>query len=126
MTEYLKPFISAIDEAHQITHLCVPYLGEECISEELKKMLKDNYSINITIVPFDSSLFPQDTSNGLYLLIDCMNQHRIMATVGRIQNRIGLALTHYKKNEGKKCLYKVIWTLLFLSNRQHKWEGKLI
>jgi hypothetical protein len=49
-----------------------------------------------------------------------MDKHIIMANVGRIQNLIGLALTNYKKNEGK-----LIWTLLFLSNRQHKWEGEL-
>ena len=32
MTEYLKPFILAIDEEHQITHLCIPDIGAECIN----------------------------------------------------------------------------------------------
>ena len=86
--------------------------------KNLKKILKDAYSINITIVPFDSRLFQQDTSNGLYLLIDCIYKHKIMWNVGKIQNHIRISMTNKKK-----C--NVIWSLLFLSNRQHKWEGKI-
>jgi hypothetical protein len=116
MTEYLQPFIEAIDERHQITHLLVPNIGAECISEEFKKAIKDAYGINITTVPFNSDLFPPNINNGLYLLIDCMYKHIIMAKVGRIQTHIRLALTNYK----------LVWTLSFLSKKQHKWEGKII
>jgi hypothetical protein len=97
MTEYLKPFILAIDEEHQITHLCIPDIGAECITHELIAELKDEYGINITIVPFDSSLFPPNISNGIYLLIDCMDEHNIILNIGRIQRKIKEALIKYKK-----------------------------
>ena len=96
MTEYLKPFILAIDEEHQITHLCIPDIGAECITHELIAELKDEYGINITIVPFDSSLFPPNISNGIYLLIDCLDEHNIILNIGRIQRQIKEELIKYK------------------------------
>ena len=103
-------------------------------------MLKDAYGINITIVPFDSSLFPQDTSNGLYLLIDCINDHNIILNIGRIQRQIKEELIKYKKlnspalpkcrkdetNECETALENVSvgWTLSYISNRRHKWDGE--
>jgi len=118
MTEYLKPFIATINEAHQITHLCVPDIGTECVTQELKTELKDSHGINITTVPFDSCLFPPNTSNGLYLLIDCLNKHKIMSKVVIIQHKIKEELYNIRKGS-------VIWTLSLISNRQHKWDGKL-
>jgi len=128
MTEYLKPFIDTINELHQINHLCVPDIGTECVTHELKKELKEAYGINITIVPFDSILFPPNTSNGLYLLIDCMDTHKIMSNVGKIQQKIKDALLKYNSRDDSKPNVpngSVIWNLSFLSNRQHKWDGKL-
>jgi hypothetical protein len=97
MIAYLKPFITSIDESHQITHLCVPNIGPECITQELIMELKDAYGITITIVPFNSSLFPPNCTNGIYLLIDCLYEHNILLNIGRIQRQIKEELIKYKK-----------------------------
>jgi hypothetical protein len=122
ITEYLKPFIATINKVHQITHVCVPDIGGYCITDELKTELKEDYGINITTVPFDSCLFPPNTSNGLYLLIDCMYKHKIMSTVGKIQQQIKAELYNSRKGSTRGS---VMWALSFVSNREHKWDGKL-
>ena len=137
MSEYLKPFIESIDKTHQITHLCVPDIGTECMTQVLINELKDEYGITITIVPFNSDLFPPTCKNGVYLLIDCLNDWNIMVNIGRIQRCFGRELTKYKKinppslpkcrkDETINCetalMGQVIWTLSYISDRRHKWD----
>ena len=129
MTEYLKPFISEIDEAHQITHLCVPNIGNCGINQTLIDELKYEYDIKITIVPFNSELFHQNCTNGVYVLIDCLDEHNIMENIGRIQRCLCRELIKYKKlnpSELPKCRKgddmvcenvnkgSVMWTLVFI------------
>ena len=66
-------------------------------NSRITKELKDNYGITINIVPFDSSLFPPNCTNGIYLIIDCINDHNILLNIGRIQRQIKEELIKYKK-----------------------------
>ena len=140
MSEYLKPFIESIDETHQITHLCVPDIDTNCMTQVLINELKDEYGITITIVPFNADLFPQKCTNGVYLLIDCLNEWNIMKNIGRIQRCFRRELNKYKKinppslpkcrkDKTIKCetslIGDVVWTLSYISDRRHKWEANL-
>jgi hypothetical protein len=123
-TEYLDPYIDDIDVSHQITHLCVPELSSKCISEEFVTNIKDTFGIHITIVPFDKILFQSGIYDGIYLLIDCIDDFQIIKGIETIQR-------HIKENKKRNLIERgplddFSWTATYLSYRRHKWDGKWI
>ena len=134
-TKYLNQFIDLIDKSHQITHVCVPNISSNCITEEFINGFKDLIGLNITIIPFDPILFEKinerwsginDNSNikdGLYILIDSNNASDIMHYMFVIQRKINISIKHYKKINNIKDLDSCFWTMHYLSDKRHKWVG---
>ena len=137
--EYLSQFVDSINQSHQITHLCVPYISSKYITNAFIDYVKTNYNINITVIPFNVLLFkdlhennsacelffstssnePYNIKDGLYILIDSNDPHIIMKYIGIIQNHINNGLKEYKSNDTLTS-----WTLHYLDNKIHKWVGE--
>ena len=136
---YLKPYIDKINKEHQITHVCVPKMvSSEYITDTFIVNIKTLYGLNITVVQFDPILFKRihedwtdedyttdDLTDGLYILIDTMNEFNLMKYIRIIQRKINIAIDDYKKiNNIEKTDNDGCWTLHYLSNKRHKWVRK--
>ena len=125
-----------INKSHQITHVCVPHISSNCITEDFIKEIKDLTGINITILPFNPKLFKKihenwsdinylyhhDIKDGLYILLDSNNDFDIMKYIYMIQRKINISIKHYKKINNIK--EPDSWTLHYLSDKRHKWVGR--
>jgi len=131
-TEYMSPFMDAINKTHQITHVCVPHISSNYINPTFIHHVKTNFNIDITVIPFNPLLFnvlhennhscseTQSVINdGLYILIDSIDPYIIFKYIGKIQKHINIALKEYKSNNEITS-----WTLHYLDDKRHKWVAE--
>jgi len=132
---YLKPYIDKINKEHQITHVCVPKMvSSEYITQEFIDDIYIKYGLQINVIPFSPILFErihedwtdedyttEGLTDGLYVLIDTMNEFNLMKYIGIIQRKINIAIDDYKKiNNIENTDNDGSWTLHYLSEKIHK------